>query len=121
MKYILTAIFCLFVASTSNAMGKLSLQNNLYQDGKGGHTYRPMIGLSVYEFIIGKKVAFSSWTGYGNQFLELSEDVNWLSTKNQLDFFVGRFTLAPGIQYSYIPTFKDHRMMPYLKVDMRLW
>ena len=121
MKILLTVLL-FFGAVSAEASGKLSLQNNFFQDLDGkGHTYRPMVGLGIYEFIFRKKVALNSWVGYGNQPLELTPDVNWFTAKVQLDFFVGDFTLAPGVQYSYIPTYHEDRLNPYLKIDYRLW
>ncbi len=125
MKKIIFSFFALILTMTSvqaMASGKITLQNNFFQDNvNGGHDYRPMIGVQVYEFLIGKKVAVNSWTGYGVQPLELKSDVEWFTTKNQLDFFVGRFTVSPGLQYAWIPTYNEHRLNPYLKLDWKLW
>lgn len=104
--------------SGAQASGKISLQNNFFE---GGKKYRPMIGLGIYEPIFGGSVALNSWTGYGNQPFDLNPDVDWFTTKNQIDFHFKRMTLSPGFQYSFVSPFGEERSWVYFKVDYKLW
>lgn len=108
----------LLFSPPGNAGGKITLQNNFYE---GGKKYRPMIGLGIYEPIFGGVVAFNSWTGYGNQPFDLSPDVDWFTTKNQIDIHIKRLTLSPGFQYSFVLPHKEERNWVFLKLDYKLW
>lgn len=111
-----TLIALLLIGSSAFAGGKLSLQNNMYNDGKD---YRPQIGFGIYQPVFG--MAFNSWTGYGEQPLEAKRDSNWFTTKNQVDLFVGRMTISPGVQYIKAMSYDDQRTYAYLKLDYQLW
>lgn len=110
--------FCLFSGASAEASGKITLQNNFFD---GGKKYRPMIGFGIYEPLFAGTVALNSWTGYGNQPFDLNPDVDWLTTKNQIDFHLSRFTLSPGFQYSFVSPFSDERAWVYVKLDYKLW
>lgn len=115
---LLTAIAILLTATMAQASGKLSLQNNLYDDGR---TYRPMVGLQVYEKL-SKTLAVNSWMGYGVQPLEVRDDVNWFVAKAQVDVYMKRFTVSPGLQYKNILSGDgDQDFIPYIKVDYTIW
>lgn len=105
-------------AMNAEASGKLTLQNNFYNQGKD---YRPMIGLGIYEPIFGGGVAFNSWTGYGNQPFDLNPDTQWFTTKNQIDFHMKRLTVSPGFQWSYVWPYNEERNWFYVKLDYKLW
>lgn len=109
---------CMLFSPGSHASGKITLQNNLFE---GGKQYRPMIGLGIYEPIFGGALAINSWTGYGNQPFDLSPDVNWFTTKNQIDFHISRLTVSPGFQYSFVTPYDEDRSWVYLKLDYKLW
>lgn len=109
----------LAVTVDAEASGKITLQNNFYN---GGKDYRPLIGLGIYEPILFKgKVAVNSWTGYGNQPFDLNPDVNWFTTKNQIDFHLSKITVSPGYQYSFVWPYKEERQWFYVKLDYKLW
>lgn len=115
---LLTAIAILLTATMASASGKISLQNNLYDDGK---TYRPMVGFQVYEMMT-KTIGLNSWVGYGVQPLEVKDDVNWLVAKVQADVFMKKFTVSPGLQYKNILSGQgEDDFIPYLKIDYKLW
>lgn len=116
MKHFFIALCVLASASVAGASGKLSLQNNFYKDG----TYRPMIGLAIYQKLI-RDTAFNGWAGYGNQYLEDHDDVNWFVAKAQLDVYMKRFTVAPGVQVKHLPGENYSESMPYVKVELNIW
>lgn len=121
MKYFLSLfvlITCVMFSPGADASGKISIQNNFFDQGK---KYRPMIGLGIYEPIFGGALAINSWTGYGNQPFDLSSDVDWFTTKNQLDFYFGKLTVSPGFQYSFVSPYKEDRSWLYMKLDYKLW
>jgi hypothetical protein len=116
MKYILSIV--LFVTmNVAHGMGKLSLQNNFYNNGKD---YRPQMGLVIYQPLIWK-MAFNSFTGFGIQPLEEQKDVKWFVTKNQIDFKYNKWTFSPGYQYQ--ETLQDDvvKQFAFVKVDYQLW
>lgn len=115
---IVAMVFAMLFVEGSFASGKITLQNNLYN---GGKDYRPMIGFAIYEPIFGGSLALNSWTGYGNQPFDLSPDVNWFTTKNQIDFYISRLTVSPGFQYSIVEPYNEERSWVYLKLDYKLW
>lgn len=118
MKNLFLVLTISLFAKMSFASGKLSAQANMYENG---HT-RPVFGLSVYEPIMSKNIAFNSWTGYGVQFLETQSDVNWFVTKAQLDVRVkSKWVVAPGIAYKWLPDTNVKQSMGYIKVDYSLW
>ncbi len=102
----------------ASASGKITLQNNFFENGQ---KYRPMIGLGIYEPMFGGLVALNSWSGYGNQPFDFNPDANWMTTKNQLDFHIKRFTISPGFQWSYVLPYEEERSWVFLKVDYKLW
>lgn len=115
---VVALVFAMIFAEGAHASGKITLQNNLF---KGGKEYRPMLGLAIYEPFFGGSLAFNSWTGYGNQPFDLSPDVNWFTTKNQIDFYLKRMTISPGFQYSFVDPYGEERSWVYLKLDYKLW
>lgn len=110
-------IATLLLSLSAFAGGKLTLQNNLHNDGKD---YRPMFGLSIYQPLFWK-MSFTSWTGMGEQPFDMKEDVQWFTSKNQVDFRINKWTVSPGYQYSEIITYKENRSFAYVKVDYQLW
>lgn len=123
MKSLITLLLLTICTQSAHATGKLSLQNN-FPDG--GNEYRPTIGLMVYEKLT-KDSALNMWTGYGQQFLAESQDVDWLVAKAQVDVYVKGFTVAPGIQYKYLVS-GDESLSPtkdnitaFVRLDYKLW
>lgn len=112
-----TFLITLLLSAACYASGKLSVQGNWYDDGK---EVRPMVGFNVYEKLA-KRLAVNSWVGYGNQFLETHQDVNWFVAKAQLDMSMKRVTVSPGISYKALPDDNFHDVIPYLKLDLQLW
>lgn len=109
------------------ARGKLSLQNNLYNDGK---TYRPTLSFGVYEPFL-KGVAVNAWAGIGAvpdddvDKAHWGSDTQWLVAKLQLDFqgshSLEGWTFSPGVSTKKLlnEDFQDN--VGYLKVDYQLW
>jgi hypothetical protein len=102
------------------ASGKLSLQNNFYNDSERDIVYRPAIGLTVYEKIM-NTVASNSWVGYGAQYLETQSDVNWFVAKSQIDVYHRSLTVSPGVLYKWLPDTETQDIITYLKIDYKLW
>ena len=120
MRYFLTLIFMTFTMACAPAFasGKLSLQNN-FPDG--GSKYRPTFGLSVYEPIT-KSIAANFWTGYGEQFLEERDDVNWWVSKAQVDFNWKALTVSPGVQYKVLVSEGNEKVaVGFVRLDYKLW
>ena len=115
---LLFAVAVMFTTPMAMASGKLTLQNNFFE---GGKEYRPMMGLNIYEPIGDGSLAFNSWTGYGTQPFDIHPDVDWFTTKNQVDFYFQRLTVSPGIQYSFVLPWEEDRTWLYLKLDYKLW
>ncbi len=110
-------ITVLLFATTALAGGKLTLQNNFYEEGK---EYRPMIGIGIYQKLIWK-TAFNSWTGYGQVPYEMKEDTKWFTSKNQIDFEFERLTVSPGYQYMEHINSKEVKSQFYVRLDYKLW
>jgi hypothetical protein len=121
MARFIMALFIAFTAQTAFASGKLTLQNNLYNDGT---TYRPTVGFGVYERLF-KGLAVNAWTGYGVMPLESSDDTEWFVAKAQIDFeMAGKLknvTVSPGIQHKQIVNEDFSDNIGYLKIDWKLW
>lgn len=120
-KLIIASLICLGTVPAF-ASGKITLQNNLYDEGK---TYRPMIGFGVYEKLT-KKLHLNAWTGYGIQPLEVKDDVNWLVAKAQVDMEMGkRLVVSPGYQYKHLfgdsDTPSEDHHIPYFSLSYKLW
>lgn len=114
MRFIISII--LLFSNVAMATGKLTLQNNLHDDGK---TYRPIIGFSVYEKVF-RNVALNSWMGYGIQ--EPAQDnLNWFVAKAQFDFPFKKVVVAPGVQYKNLISTHDQDVMPYIQISYVLW
>jgi hypothetical protein len=108
-------------ASIAAAGGKLTLQNNLYNNGT---TYRPTVGFSVYQPLL-KGLAFNGWTGYGVMPLEETDDTKWFVAKAQLDFELAgklkNLTVSPGITYKNIVNENFDDKIGFLRLDYKLW
>ena len=118
MKHLILTLALIIAAGSAQASGKLSLQNNFYNNGT---EYRPLVGVAVYERLA-KTLALNSWVGYGVQPLEIKGDVNWLVAKAQVDMeFSRRWTVAPGVQYKTLLDDATTDLVPYIKVDLKLW
>ena len=98
------------------AGGKLSVQTNVYDNT----VIRPSVGLGIYQKLL-NKVAFNSWTGVGMQPLILKEDVTWFVTKNQLDFYMGKVAVSPGLELKYVWPYNEMRTNYFVTIDYRLW
>lgn len=96
--------------------GKLNVQTNVYDNT----IIRPSVGLGVYQPLL-KKVAFNSWTGVGMQPLILKEDVTWFVTKNQLDFYMGKFEVSPGLELKYVWPYNEMRTNYFVDLSYKLW
>lgn len=111
----------LLAGASAQASGKLTLQNNLYNDGT---TYRPTVGFGVYERVA-KGLAVNAWTGYGVMPLESSDDTEWFVAKAQIDFEMSgrlkRLTVSPGITYKQIINEDFSDKIGFLRLDWKLW
>lgn len=121
MKKILIAL--ILVPMTSFASGKITLQDNVYDNGE---THRQMVGLNVYESLknvlpMGKYLAVNAWAGYGVMPLEVKGDVDWLVAKAQVDMYFGKITVSPGYQYKMLPGESHREHIPFIKFDYVLW
>jgi hypothetical protein len=117
MKKALVFALFMFVASSAKASGKMSYQAHTNDQGV---TVGHMIGLAVYERM-NKRMAFNSWTGWGSQPLDTTDDVMWVQTKNQIDFNFAKFTVSPGIRLAYVKPYDDMLVGGYVKFDYTLW
>jgi hypothetical protein len=116
-KLIIATLICLG-SVPAFASGKITLQNNLYNDGK---TYRPMVGFGVYEKLV-RSIHLNAWAGVGNQPLEVRDDVTWLVAKVQADVRFGkRITVSPGYQYKNILSMHHSEHVPYFALSYQLW
>lgn len=105
-----------FASTQAAASGKISLQSNMYENGK----VRPLIGLSVYERILGT-VAFNGFAGYGVHELEIRDDVQWAIAKGQLDVRMQKWVVSPGIQYKWLPDTDVKQALGFVKASYDLW
>jgi hypothetical protein len=121
MKSLIIAAAILLSSASAMATGKLTVQVNSFEQGEA---VRPMVGLTIYERLMQFKkytVAFNSFTGAGEQPREVSEDVQWYTTKNQLDVVRGRWTVSPGVQLYFIEPYSETRSVGFVKVAYQLW
>lgn len=118
MKSISLFLITLLLSANVFAAGKLTLQNNLYD---GGKTYRPMVGFGIYQPVF-KWAAFNFWSGYGVMPLESSDDTQWLVAKSELDMYVGKWTIAPGVQIKkLLSNGREEVTNAFVKLEYRLW
>lgn len=116
-------LLALLVGMNAGASGKLSYTQYYYDNSK---EFQPMLGLSIYQKL-SKKIAYNSWTGWGRPDLpEAKPGMSWYTSKQGMDFYVGRFTINPGFQFMYLDQdgmnqgeHWDNRV--YVKVDYQLW
>ena len=118
MKQFLVIVSFTLFSTFAFATGKLSVQGNWYNDGQA---VRPMVGLSVYEKLFVDNIHLNAWTGYGTQFLETNDDVNWYIAKAQIDIRNSRLTYAPGVLYKRLVNEQFEDVIPYLRLDYQLW
>jgi hypothetical protein len=100
------------------AGGKLTVQPNYWLE-KGIMT--PTVGLSVYEPIIKGFFAYNGWTGYGDQPVLAGENVHWITTKHDLDFYLGKLSISPGYTASYVLPQKELHHNVHVKLGWQLW
>ena len=115
MKFFLSIVLLCF-SITANASLKLTSQVNAYDQGKNT---RPSAGLSWYQPLM-KGVAFNSYAGVGDEPFEVKDDALWFVGKAQVDVYMGRWTIAPGILYKHIEPYDQSRTYGYLRVDYKL-
>lgn len=111
------ALAMLLASSSVFASGKITVEGRANERKE----VRPVIGFSVYQPLF-KRLAWNSWTGYGSQDLPVSNDVHWLTAKNeaQLDFGHG-FKLSPGLIYKHNYTSGQSEWLYTLKAEQALW
>lgn len=117
MKYLLTCVLGVLLPLSAMASGKISLQGNWYNEGKD---VRPVVAIQAYEKVA-KNLYLNAWAGYGNQFLEVRDDVDWAVAKAQIDMRMKQWTFSPGVQYKYLIDSRVDDVIPYLKADYQLW
>lgn len=108
----------LFVSSTAFGSGKVSVQPNYWPHL---NKVTPVVGLAIYEHISKGSVAYNSWTGLGDQPVLGKENVLWMTTKQEIEIYMGDLTVTPGIQINYIPETNDVLKNVHVKVSAKLW
>ena len=112
-------LLALLLSCNAFASGKFTLQPSYDLDSK---EWKPTIGLGIYEWLIGKGVAYNSWTGYGEQDFTLKEDTKWWTTTNSLDLHLPLgVTLSPGFKLSYVLPYKEFHKSVHVKLAYQLW
>jgi hypothetical protein len=117
MKKSILVLAMLLLANNTFASGKVTVEGRADED----RNVRPVVGLAVYQKLF-KRLAWNSWSGYGVQDRPVSDDVHWLTLKNeaQLDFGHG-FTLSPGLTWQYDFTHENSQNLVTLKLEKVLW
>lgn len=93
-------IFFLFLLTvmSSVAFGKGQITVQPMQNVTADRFMMPQIGLAVYEKV-GKLGAYNGWVGTGEPiFQSIDPDLQWFTMKHSMEFYINRFTIAPGIQ-----------------------
>lgn len=100
------------------ANGKISIQPT--QNLEDGRMYF-ITGLSIYEKL-NKMFAYNSWTGMGEGVGEQANVYHdWYSSKHQLDIYLGKLTLSPGIRVMYDPGQNQAYYEGFGKLAFELW
>ena len=87
----------------------------------------PQIGLGVYEKI-GKLGAYNGWVGTGEPIFQMmnqdqNQDLQWFTMKHSLEFYIHRFTIAPGIQFVWDDRggWSKRNDVMFVKIGYTLW
>lgn len=101
------------------ASGKLTVQPTYWLDSK---VIRPQVGLSVYQPLVSKWIAYNSWIGMGDNPTGYEGDsVLWMSAKQDVDFHFGNLTLSPGWYGAYSLPSKELHHNVHVKIAVELW
>lgn len=120
-------LLLLTLALCSNlALAKGSFMAQPTYDETTGKTF-PVFGLSIYENLFTKKVAFNSWSGIGNlpeyemPDYSQSDDVWWMTTRNQIDIHHRKVTFSPGFQLLKTTEDESWNTRYYVRMTFQLW
>lgn len=108
------------------ALAKGSFMAQPTYDETTGKTF-PVFGLSIYEHLFTKAVAFNSWSGIGNlpeyemPDYSNSSDVWWMTTRNQIDVHYRKITFSPGFQMLKTTEDEAWNTRYYLRMTFQLW
>jgi|GEM_PF-4193747 len=117
MKLILTLLLAMLAATPfAEAKGTLTLTGNYYKKEKD---LRPTVGIAIYETLVPGVLAYNSWTGVGEGYY--NQGFQWASTKQSIEGYIGKFTLAGGFQLEYGKMDKQIHDSLFLKIGYRLW
>lgn len=100
----------------AEAKGTLTVSGNYYKKEKD---FRPSVGLAVYEKLVPGVLAYNSWTGVGEGYYD--RGFQWITTKQSLEGYIGKVTVAAGFQLEYGKEDKKVHDSLFLKVGYRLW
>lgn len=114
MKFFILAL-ALLIPNFSHAKGTLAVTGNYFKAEKD---LKPMLGLAIYEPLWKGVVAYNSWTGGGETVLNKD---TWLTTKQSLEMYAGKFTVGAGFQLDYNMSEKEIKDSLFMKVGYRLW
>jgi hypothetical protein len=118
-------ILSLFLFSNL-ALAKGSFMAQPTYDETTGRTF-PVFGLSIYENLFTKKIAFNSWSGIGNlpeyELMDktTTNDAWWMTTRNQIDIHHRRVTFSPGVQVLKTTEDQAWNTRYYLRMTFQLW
>lgn len=108
------------LTSTVFASAKLSLRSQYHiLQKKAGAT----AGLSIYERLFSDDIHLNMWSGMGYR-PGMAQDtgVMWYGTSTDIDFKVSsRWTVSPGFQLRFSPTFDDKDNSASVKVSYQIW
>jgi hypothetical protein len=115
----------MFFSMSAFAGGKLQLEPR-YNATYDKTNY--MVGLAIYERLIGKTVFYNSWSGFGDTLEETQSNYrSWYTTKHAIDFKLGAFTVSPGVRFVYYSqpdegqTNNDIQTEFFGKLSIELW
>jgi hypothetical protein len=123
MKRFFATLFVACFCVPAFADFKLILENRFYDD-IGVKNYRPMMGINWHQKFM-KSAAYNTFTGVGSTPLdEVGEtDAKWFTTRHQINMYLGKLTIAPGISFTYVG--KDGksgwREYAYFRVEYKLF
>jgi hypothetical protein len=117
-----TLAVLLFLSSAAFGSGKLSVQGNYFLDQK---TLRPVIGFAIHEKLIGP-ISYSGWTGIGWQPKVGASDVFWVTSRHDLEVWLGNVGISTGItlRHAQQPLFDGEMSSEHdvhVKLVYKLW
>jgi len=120
MKKVFMSFCIIFLVYSFNAFASGKISFKPYYNTKTDQ-FSMIGGFSIYEKLYFSKLAYNSWSGYG-EISRYNKDNLWFISKHSIDIMVSdRFTVSPGVQVNYYTENKIIDESVFVTFTMQLW